>query len=197
MPTPKLVVRIGAAPLGTTRLCRGRANGRSAQRRARDGRSLPLAAPTGTLTVKAVTRTPGWPPSPSQAGLRCRNDCSDVGGSGLLGTELVRQARTAGQTIVATYATKPGPVSPTSWCHLDLRDAGRLDAVMSDVRPQLVVNAPSGSADWATTAEGPIGLAMVAAKYGIRIVHVSSDAVFSVVISGHSVLSAGQLDLVT
>ncbi|MGW1767600.1 SDR family oxidoreductase [Streptomyces sp. NPDC002073] len=102
-----------------------------------------------------------------------------VGGSGFLGTELVRQARTAGHTTVATYATKPGAASPTAWRHLDLRDAGSLDTVMSEVRPQLVVNASSGLADWATTAEGPIRLAMAAARYGMRMVHVSSDAVFS------------------
>ncbi|MET9694708.1 sugar nucleotide-binding protein [Streptomyces sp. NPDC006514] len=102
-----------------------------------------------------------------------------VGGSGFLGTELVRQAITTGHTTVATYATKPGPASPTAWRHLDLRDAGSLDAIMAEVRPQLVLNASSGSADWATTAEGPIRLAMVAATYGTRMVHVSSDAVFS------------------
>ncbi len=102
-----------------------------------------------------------------------------VGGSGFLGTELVRQARAAGHTTVATYATKPGDASPTAWCHLDLRDTGSLDALMSEVRPQLVLNASSGSAHWPTTAEGPIRLAMAAAKYGTRIVHVSSDAIFS------------------
>nr|WSX54087.1 sugar nucleotide-binding protein [Streptomyces sp. NBC_00974] len=102
-----------------------------------------------------------------------------VGGSGFLGTELVRQAIAAGHTTVATYATKPGAASPTTWRHLDLRDAGSLDAVMSEVRPQLVLNASSGSADWATTGAGPIHLAMAAARYGTRMLHVSSDAVFS------------------
>ncbi|WP_329214694.1 sugar nucleotide-binding protein [Streptomyces sp. NBC_00683] len=102
-----------------------------------------------------------------------------VGGSGFLGTELVEQARAAGHTTVATYATKPGEASPTAWYPLDLRDAGSLDTVMAEVRPQLVINASSGAADWATTAEGPIRLAMVAARYGTRMVHVSSDAVFS------------------
>ncbi|MEU9000440.1 sugar nucleotide-binding protein [Streptomyces sp. NPDC048551] len=102
-----------------------------------------------------------------------------VGGSGFLGTELVRQARAAGHETVATYATKPGSASPAAWRHLDLRDAGNLDAVMSEVRPHLLINASSGSAHWPTTAEGPIRLAMTAAKYGTRIVHVSSDAIFS------------------
>ncbi|MFI8793753.1 SDR family oxidoreductase [Streptomyces sp. NPDC055105] len=102
-----------------------------------------------------------------------------VGGSGFLGAELIRQARTAGHTTVATYATGPGRSSPTAWCPLDLRDAGRMDAVMADVNPAVVINASSGRADWAVTAEGPLQLAMVAAKHGTRMVHVSSDAVFS------------------
>jgi dTDP-4-dehydrorhamnose reductase len=102
-----------------------------------------------------------------------------VGGSGFLGSELIRQARTAGHTTVATYATAPGRSSPTAWCPLDLRDAGRTDAVMADVNPAVVINASSGRADWAVTAEGPLQLAIVAAKHGTRMVHVSSDAVFS------------------
>ncbi len=102
-----------------------------------------------------------------------------IGGSGFLGTELVRQASAAGHTTVATYAAKPGAASPTTWRHLDLRDAASLDAARSEVRPQLVLNASSGSADWATTAEGPVRLAMAAARYRTRMVHVSSDAVFS------------------
>ncbi|MFF2524193.1 SDR family oxidoreductase [Streptomyces liangshanensis] len=102
-----------------------------------------------------------------------------VGGSGFLGSELVRQARAAGHTTVATYATKPGTASPTAWCPLDLRDAGRLDTVMAEVNPRVVINASSGRADWAVTAEGPLQLAIVAAKRGTRMVHMSTDAVFS------------------
>ncbi|MFJ3826020.1 SDR family oxidoreductase [Streptomyces nodosus] len=103
-----------------------------------------------------------------------------IGGSGFLGAELIRQARAAGHTTAATYnATKPGDVSQVAWYPLDLRDAGRLHAVMTEVRPRLIVNASSGAADWAVTAEGPVRLAMAAAKYRSRLVHVSSDAVFS------------------
>ncbi|WP_252396591.1 SDR family oxidoreductase [Streptantibioticus parmotrematis] len=102
-----------------------------------------------------------------------------VGGSGFLGSELVRQATTAGQPTVTTYATAPGAASPTAWCHLDLRDATSLDATMAEVNPSVVINASSGRADWAITAEGPLQLAIVAAKHGIRMVHVSTDAVFS------------------
>ncbi|MFJ5720922.1 SDR family oxidoreductase [Streptomyces sp. NPDC093149] len=102
-----------------------------------------------------------------------------IGGSGFLGAELIRQAVAAGHTTAATYATRPGGTSEVAWHELDLRHAARVDAVMAEVGPHLVVNASSGGADWAVTAEGPVRLAMAAAKYGARLVHVSSDAVFS------------------
>lgn len=102
-----------------------------------------------------------------------------IGGSGFLGAELIRQASAAGHRTAATYATKPGDACQAVWCRLDLRDAERLDDVMAEVSPCLVINASSGKADWAVTAQGPVRLAMAAAKYGNRLVHVSSDAVFS------------------
>lgn len=55
---------------------------------------------------------------------------------------------------------------------------------MTEVNPRVVVNVSSGGADWAVTAEGPVRLAMAAAKSGSRLIHVSSDAVFSGVICG-------------
>ncbi|NEB59718.1 sugar nucleotide-binding protein [Streptomyces sp. SID8111] len=102
-----------------------------------------------------------------------------IGGSGFLGAELVRQATAAGHTTAATYATKPGDTAHAAWYPLDLRETGRLDAVMAEVNPRLIINAASDKADWGTTAEGPVRLAIAAAEYGSRLVHVSSDAVFS------------------
>ncbi|MEV4505416.1 SDR family oxidoreductase [Streptomyces klenkii] len=102
-----------------------------------------------------------------------------IGGSGFLGTELIRQATAAGHTTAATYTTSPGDASQALWYSLDLRDTERLEAIMAEVRPHLVINASSGGADWVVTAEGPVRLAMVTAKYGSRLAHVSSDAVFS------------------
>ncbi|GAA1554519.1 SDR family oxidoreductase [Streptomyces globosus] len=102
-----------------------------------------------------------------------------IGGSGFLGAELIRQANAAGHTTAATYATRPDTEAPTAWHLLDLRDADSIDAVLTRVRPDVIVNASSGGADWQVTAQGPIRLAIAAAKHGIRMVHVSSDAVFS------------------
>ncbi|MFJ2900619.1 SDR family oxidoreductase [Streptomyces sp. NPDC087218] len=102
-----------------------------------------------------------------------------IGGSGFLGTELVRQAAAAGDATAATFATRPGSTPGVSWHALDLRDVDLIEAVMAHVEPRVVVNATSGGPDWAVTAEGPVRLAMTAAKHGSRLVHVSSDAVFS------------------
>lgn len=102
-----------------------------------------------------------------------------IGGSGFLGSELVRQAAAAGHQTVATYTTEPSDASPTTWRHLDLRDTASLETVLAEVNPCSGINASSGLGDWAVTAEGPIHLAMAAAHHGIRLLHMSSDAVFS------------------
>ncbi|MFD5510061.1 SDR family oxidoreductase [Streptomyces sp. NPDC127051] len=102
-----------------------------------------------------------------------------VGGSGLLGTELVRKAVAAGHPTAATYATRPGGIPGVAWHRLDLRDPGSAAAVVAELSPRVIINASSGGADWAVTAEGPIRLAIAAAKAGSRMIQVSSDAVFS------------------
>ncbi|MGW4160352.1 SDR family oxidoreductase [Streptomyces sp. NPDC004788] len=102
-----------------------------------------------------------------------------IGASGFLGTELVRQASAAGRTTAATFNSRPGDAARTSWHQLDLRDAGRLAAVLDAVTPTVVINASSGDADWAVTADGPVRLAAATASRGTRLVHVSSDAIFS------------------
>lgn len=49
-----------------------------------------------------------------------------IGGRGLLGTELVRQATTAGHETAATFATtRSGAASGVTWRPLDIRDPPR------------------------------------------------------------------------
>ncbi|MEU8787306.1 sugar nucleotide-binding protein [Streptomyces sp. NPDC048637] len=102
-----------------------------------------------------------------------------IGGSGFLGTELVRQAAAAGWETAATYCSRPRRIPGASWYQLDLRDPGDLDEVLDTVAPCTVINATSGQSDWAVTADGSVRVAMAATKRGCRLVHVSSDAVFS------------------
>jgi dTDP-4-dehydrorhamnose reductase len=87
-----------------------------------------------------------------------------VGGSGFLGAELVRQSTAAGHATAATFASRPGRAAAAAWHALDLRNPDRLEAVMAEVKPRVVVNATSREADWAVTAEGPIRLALAAAR---------------------------------
>ncbi|MEU9852450.1 sugar nucleotide-binding protein [Streptomyces sp. NPDC047974] len=102
-----------------------------------------------------------------------------IGGSGFLGSELVRQAGSSGRAAVATYHSRTPEDPGGGWHRLDLRDARRIDAVLDRVTPRVVVNAGGGGADWAVTADGALRLAVATARRGVRLVHVSSDAVFS------------------
>jgi dTDP-4-dehydrorhamnose reductase len=52
-------------------------------------------------------------------------------------------------------------------------------ALVRRVRPATVLNAAYRQADWATTADGAMHVAAAVAETGARLVHVSSDAVFS------------------
>ncbi|MER7716091.1 sugar nucleotide-binding protein [Streptomyces flaveolus] len=102
-----------------------------------------------------------------------------IGGSGFLGAELIRQATAAGIEASATYASRPGTSSDVAWHPLDVRDPARVVRVIADVAPSVVVNASSGRSDWAVTADGAVRVALAAVEQGCRLVHVSSDAVFS------------------
>lgn len=103
-----------------------------------------------------------------------------VGGSGLLGQEVTRQAQRAGHHVVATFhANGPASVAEVDWRALDIRRRDDVTALATDLRPHVIVNAAYRQADWATTADGAMHVAVAAAAIGARLVHVSSDAVFS------------------
>ncbi|MCZ7417458.1 MULTISPECIES: SDR family oxidoreductase [unclassified Streptomyces] len=102
-----------------------------------------------------------------------------AGGSGFLGRELARRARAAGHGVTATFATRPADVPGVCWLPMDLRRAEEVTAVLAEAGPDAVVNAAYRQADWAVTADGAIRLALAAVRCGARLVHVSSDVVFS------------------
>jgi dTDP-4-dehydrorhamnose reductase len=97
-----------------------------------------------------------------------------VGGSGYLGREVARQARLAGQRVVVTRHRADG-----AGHRLDVRDRAEVVTLVGAVRPAVVVNAAYRQSDWAITADGAANVAVAAAAAGARLVHVSSDAVFS------------------
>ncbi|MCK2215547.1 sugar nucleotide-binding protein [Actinomadura sp. ATCC 31491] len=102
-----------------------------------------------------------------------------VGGAGFLGGELVRQAVAAGHTVTATCFGRPGRAAGAGWRPLDVRDRAAVTALIGELRPDVVVNAAYRQDDWRTTADGAAHVAVAAAASGARLVHVSSDAVFS------------------
>lgn len=102
-----------------------------------------------------------------------------VGGSGFLGGELARLSVRDGHAVAATYLTRPGEVAGVDWLRLDVRDREAVTDLIGVLSPDVVVNAAFRQSDWATTAMGAAHVAIATSGAGGRLVHVSSDAVFS------------------
>jgi dTDP-4-dehydrorhamnose reductase len=102
-----------------------------------------------------------------------------VGGSGFLGLEIVRQARLGGHSVAATFHSRVPAVAGVDWRTLDIRHRSDVTALALEANPDVIINAAYQKSDWATTAEGGMHAALAAAVAGARLVHVSSDAVFS------------------
>lgn len=94
-----------------------------------------------------------------------------VGASGHLGGEVARLASAAGAEVVGTSTTGTHGHS-----RLDITDRAAVLALVSRVRPALVVNAAYRADSWAICADGAAHVALAAAAAGARLVHVSSDA---------------------
>jgi dTDP-4-dehydrorhamnose reductase len=101
-----------------------------------------------------------------------------TGASGYLGRQVAVRARAAGWSVVGTYLARP---TDTAAVRLDIRDAGAVRALLERVRPDAVIHAAAGRDrdDWRATADGAAHIAVAAAATGVRLVHVSSDAVFA------------------
>jgi dTDP-4-dehydrorhamnose reductase len=95
-----------------------------------------------------------------------------VGASGHLGGEVARLASTSGAEVHGTSTT-----GADGWSRLDITDRQAVHALVSRVRPQLVVNTAYRADSWAICADGAAHVALAAAEAGARLVHVSTDAV--------------------
>jgi dTDP-4-dehydrorhamnose reductase len=108
-----------------------------------------------------------------------RVDLLVIGGSGLLGRRVTRLARLAGHKVTATFCASVPPDTDVDWRELDIRRRDDVVALARRVRPDAVINAAYRQSDWETTADGAMHVALAAAAAGTRLLHVSSDAVFS------------------
>jgi dTDP-4-dehydrorhamnose reductase len=116
---------------------------------------------------------------PSGAAVSCLAVTGKIlitGGSGHLGTTLARRAEAAGWSAVGTYFTQP---TDTAGERLDIRDRAAVHETVRRVRPDVVVHTAAGREDWCVVADGAAHVALAATALGVRLVHVSSDAVFS------------------
>lgn len=101
-----------------------------------------------------------------------------TGATGFLGHRVVHHAAGAGWTVVGTYLNQPGETAEE---RLDIRDPAAVRDFVRRVRPDVIVHAAAGRErnDWRANADGAAHIAVAAAADGVRLVHVSSDAVFS------------------
>jgi dTDP-4-dehydrorhamnose reductase len=102
-----------------------------------------------------------------------------IGASGLLGLRITRQAQLAGHSVIGTFHASVPPAIGGDWRRLDIRRRDDVTALALDARPDVIINAAYRQSDWETTADGATHVALAAAAAGARLVHVSSDAVFS------------------
>lgn len=100
-----------------------------------------------------------------------------VGASGHLGGEVCRLGLVDGLRVVGTYHRAPRAVDGVRWEQLDVRDPAAVRALVDRVRPDAVVSTAYVYGDWAVSADGAGYVALAAASAGIRLVHVSTDAV--------------------
>lgn len=99
-----------------------------------------------------------------------------TGASGNLGRRTARRAAAAGWSVVGTYFTAP---TDEAGERLDVRDRIAVRDLIQRVRPTAVVHTAAGRDDWRTIADGAAHVAVATAALGARLVHVSSDAIFS------------------
>jgi dTDP-4-dehydrorhamnose reductase len=99
-----------------------------------------------------------------------------TGATGHLGSRVAERAAEAGWSVVGTYLRAASEIADEQ---LDVRDIAAVCELVRRVRPDVVIHTAAGRGDWRVIADGAAHVAVAAAAQGSRLVHVSSDAVFS------------------
>ncbi|WP_433089708.1 SDR family oxidoreductase [Dactylosporangium sp. CA-052675] len=109
-----------------------------------------------------------------------------TGATGCLGQRVAALAVASGHTVLGTHvrpwidAVRGGAGPAISPIRLDIRDRDAVRDVVDAVEPDLVVHTAAGRDrnDWVTNADGAANVALACGDR-VRLVHVSSDAIFS------------------
>jgi dTDP-4-dehydrorhamnose reductase len=101
-----------------------------------------------------------------------------TGASGYLGRRVVQRAQATGWSALGTHCQRRCDQAEQP---LDIRDREAVARLIERVRPDAVIHAAAGRDrdDWAANADGAAHVALASAAAGSRLVHVSSDAIFS------------------
>jgi dTDP-4-dehydrorhamnose reductase len=112
-----------------------------------------------------------------------------VGGSGLLGHYLIREAIASNDTVLSTYQTMARGVEGISEVKLDLRDPVTTKELLERFEPDMVLLPAamtnvdqcerSPTQAWEINAEGPMNVAKVCQTIGAKMLYVSTDYVFN------------------
>jgi dTDP-4-dehydrorhamnose reductase len=105
-----------------------------------------------------------------------------TGGTGYLGSVLVRQSAATGHTVAASYFSRePVDLPGVIWLPLDVRDPLAVEEAIEDLNPEVVIHTAfqqSGPDLMTITAEGAGYVARAVATIGARLIHLSSDVIF-------------------
>ncbi|WP_238010999.1 SDR family oxidoreductase [Dactylosporangium sp. AC04546] len=99
-----------------------------------------------------------------------------TGATGHLGKHVARHAALQGWTVVGTYLRAP---SEHATERLDIRDREAASRTVAEIDPDIVIHTAAGRDrdDWTANADGAANVAVAA--QGRRLIHISSDALFS------------------
>ena len=104
-----------------------------------------------------------------------------TGGSGYLGSHLVRKARDAWD-VAATYSSHPMEIPGCRWLPLDIRDGAAVAGLLAEIHPEVVIHTAfdmsAPPAMQAVIVDGTRHVASAGARTAARLVHLSTDVLF-------------------
>jgi dTDP-4-dehydrorhamnose reductase len=82
--------------------------------------------------------------------------------------------------VIGTYRRESRPIDGVRWARLDVCDPAATLRLIAAIDPEIIINtAIVEPLDWATNADGAAHVALAARASSARLIHLSSDAIFS------------------